>query len=274
MLEQYSKDKMRSEISDSKPPPSPVDDELVEAFVALEIQACSRSNPHTNRNHQGKLEYYENKIRNIPQEFATLKEAQAMMEVVMLRAIHLRFIVAQAVDSLTAEHPVPPLVGLEVNLSPEVQLQLMNALSDFTSCWSAVEPLYKKSRLPEGLPMLYRASVLRCQYLVSYLWTASGLPVNMWYRAYGKEMREIVDLIKLVVIPVGASTSFTLDYLLILPLMVVAWNYRHIQLRREIIEIFSNMKRFVLLLKSYTLKITQRWLFTLFLFKKSKAEKC
>jgi hypothetical protein len=274
MLEQYSKDKMRSEISDSKQPPSPIDDELVEAFVALEIQACSRSNPHTNRNHQGKLEYYETKIRNIPQEFATLREAQAMMEVVMLRAIHLRFIVAQAVDSQTAEHPVPPLVGLEVNLSPEVQLQLMNALSDFTRCWSAVEPLYKKSRLPEGLPMLYRASVLRCQYLVSCLWTASGLPVNMWYRAYGKEMREIMDLIKLVVIPVGASTSFTLDYLFILPLMVVAWNYRHIQLRREIIEIFSNMKRFVLLLKSYTLKITQSWPFTLFLFKKIRSRKC
>jgi hypothetical protein len=248
---------MRSDISDSNPPPSPVDDDLVEAFVALEIQAASRSNPHTNRNHQGKLAYYEAKIRNIPREFATLKEARSMMEVVLLRAIHLRFIVAQAVDSLAAERPVPPLVGLEVNHSPEVQLQLMNALSDFRRCWSAVEPLYKKSRLPEGLSMVYRASVLRCQYLVSYLWTASGLPVNMWYRAYGQEMREIVDLIKLVVIPVGASTSFTLDYLLIMPLMVVAWNYRHIQLRREIIEIFSNMKRFVLLSKSFALKITQ-----------------
>jgi hypothetical protein len=125
----------------------------------------------------------------------------------------------------------PPLTYLEPFRGDQAHFQLCKLLSDLRQWNAAFQPLLKKSKRPEGRSIFGMVSLLRLNYLASYLWfAASTSDTQVYYRKYTRELLENAKIAKtLTTIPNEplSTETFSFDTRLILSMIVVGWNYRH-----------------------------------------------
>jgi hypothetical protein len=138
---------------------------------------------------------------------------------------------------------VPSFIGLASCANDPAAHQLNRCLASFKSWAAAFEPLYRKARSTSGERIFESATQLRMNYLGSLVWVASGShSIGMYYRRYTKELKEIVELSK-VLIDMSDSQTFSMEMRFVLPLAVAGLNYRHRASRQECIRILAAMSR-------------------------------
>ncbi|KUJ19427.1 uncharacterized protein LY89DRAFT_716937 [Mollisia scopiformis] len=254
LMEQYSRQRLRPPSTtteyvqqrggpNSKSMP-PLDKEIVETFMLFEIQSSSYSDGRTTDKHRERMKRFGNTVQKIPKEFTTLKQASSMLSRILLWGIHVRF-TQDGTDftppSAASSEQLPPLLGLR--RCTTVYAELAKAMNKYKQWESAFEPLRTKARRAPGSKLFNGVALLQLHCLSSYIWLAAGSPSRaMYYRKYTRYLREIVDLAKILNAQ-QTEGSFSLDFRTVLPLMIVSANYRHIAIRREVIEIFSSRPR-------------------------------
>ncbi|KAE9367698.1 hypothetical protein N431DRAFT_348684 [Stipitochalara longipes BDJ] len=238
MMEEHTK--KRKEAAMNGPP---IDPELVQAFALLEIQASAWCDTRPGELHLERMYNCADVVENgMPFEFSGIKQAGMILSFNMLRGIHLRF--SQTNSAILEEGTViPPFVGLAPCVNESAVYELNRILASFKAWSAAFEPLYRKARSAAGEKIFESATMLRMHYLGSVAWVASGSPsIEMYYRRYTKELKEIVALGRILV-DLTDTESFSLDMRFVLPLAVVGLNYRHRALRQECIQILTPMYR-------------------------------
>ncbi|KAE8454290.1 hypothetical protein EG329_005215 [Mollisiaceae sp. DMI_Dod_QoI] len=221
----------------------PLDKEIVETLMSLEIQSASVFDGQSADKHRERMKRFGVTVERMPSEFTTVKQASWMLNRILLWGIHVRF-TEDGEDFMSPTAPnehLPPLLGLR--RCTTVYAELAKALNKYKEWQAAFEPLRTKAKRMPGSNLFNRVALLQLHCLSSYVWLASGSPTrSMYYRRYTKYLREIVELAK-VLNAQQTEGSFSLDFRTVLPLMIVCCNYRHIAFRREIIQIFSEMPR-------------------------------
>jgi hypothetical protein len=135
-------------------------------------------------------------LRHMSFEFTRIKQAGFMLSMNMMREIHVRF-------SRSATEPkniiIPQFLGLNPCLNSPAISKLNRALASLTQWCEAFEPLYRKSRSPQVQNLFESSTVLRIHRPSCITWVASGYPsVDLYYRRYMKELREILTLTKIM----------------------------------------------------------------------------
>jgi hypothetical protein len=220
-----------------------LDGEIVETLMLFEIQFSSYSDARTSEKHRERMKRFGATAERMPKEFTNLKQASSMLSRILLWGIHVRF--TQDGDDVaptpSSDEKLPPLLGLRS--CTNVYAELAKALNKYKQWQAAFEPLQTKAKRMPGSSFYYGAALLQLHCLSSYIWLASGSPSrSMYYRKYTRHLREIVDLAELLNAQ-ETKGSFSLDFRTVLPLMIVSSNYRHIAIRREVIEIFYHKPR-------------------------------
>ncbi|CZT13641.1 uncharacterized protein RAG0_17143 [Rhynchosporium agropyri] len=227
-------------------PPS-VDNEIVDMFSMLEIQASSWGDTRSPALHHERMLRCEAATSFMPPEFSTISEATRMMYQVMLRGVHLQLPFKSAISL----EEVPKAIDMDIYISPgpvvsEPQyLQLQSTLGTFQQWRQAYAPLLRRARIGNaGANTLRAATMLHVQYLSGYLWVSASSPrLEMYYRKYTSELQELVECCKMLGAENEAEDFFSLDFRVVLPLQVVVWNYHHRALRREVLDIFRRCPR-------------------------------
>lgn len=221
-----------------RPRLQPVDNEFLQSFAQLEIQACSWGDQRSSHLHYERMLKCAEAAENMPAEFSGIKEAGFILSMITLWGIHLRLSLRK-LESIVVPSFVRPTPFME---SP-VTSELSRVIASFKQWNKAFDPLYRKSRSPRGQHLFEAATLLRVHFLGTLLWAASGSPnTESYYRRYTKELKETVTLSKNL-LRLVAEGSFSFDMRVILPLAVVGLNYRHRAVRREIISILANLNR-------------------------------
>lgn len=173
----------------------------------------------------------------MPSEFKDPLDASYYISMNMLRAVHLQDIGAK--ENLCSDQPR----FAPISWGPTVS-ELNDVLNTFKRWYQAFEPLYRRSRTPEGKHFSDSATLLRLQYLCNYLFVAAGSPnTSLYYRRYEKELWEVIASVKDVIKLIIAGSTFACDQMVVLPLAVTGLNYRHRAVRREAISIFKTLVR-------------------------------
>lgn len=228
LLEAYSKNRNKPIKAQSETGPSPIEEELVEAFAILEIQHAFQSGyQNTLNTHHERLHDSQKFTDNIPAEFSTLRDAEFMLTMVVLRPVHLRITVGQYQNNTPTNMTVA---------------EIRRDQDKFKQWNTAFAPLLKRSRLNRGSDSYKRATLLQFHYLASFLWASSALPLDQWYRKHTTELEECVKLAK-VIITFRKPTPFSLDFQIVHPLLGLGFSYRHRRLRKEIADMFFEMKQ-------------------------------
>ncbi|KAL2059844.1 hypothetical protein VTL71DRAFT_9999 [Oculimacula yallundae] len=222
---------------------TPIDDEIVDMFSMLEIQASSWSDTRSPSLHQERMLRCEVAASFMPSEFSTVQEATRVMYQVMLRGVHLQL----PFESVTF------LKGLDMDLSTRPgplacepkYLDLYSTLGTFQQWGRAYAPLLRRARSENlGKDTLRAATMLHVQYLAGYLRISASSPrLDMYYRKYTNELQELVECCKMLGAENEEEDYFSLDFRVVLPLQVVVWNYHHRALRREVLDIFRRCPR-------------------------------
>ena len=242
MMEEYSKQREKPKETPHAPCLAPIDQDIVQSFAQLEIQTSAWGDQRNIGLHLERMRACNAAVENMPVEFESLRQAGFMLSMNMLRGIHLRFSQTHPANILSSNN-IPPFIGLNSCVTPSAISELGLVLAKFRQWGQAFEPLYRKARSMQNRTLLEGGTLLRMHYLGSYLWNASGSPCKeMYYRRYTEELKEMVELTKALIDMVAVS-SFSLDMMVVLPMAVVGWIYRHRALRREVIAIFSNLVR-------------------------------
>lgn len=249
-------DMMNEYLSHRKPRPSddtwagtstltlpPIDQDITDALLNLEIQSCAFSDPRSTEFHLERMHAWQTAIDNMPLEFRTIKQARLALHQIMLRGIH--FILAtkreaglQAVaDAFHALNPD------SCNIDPQYTA-LCAHFTEFHAWHTAFGPLLRKARTPGGRHMFKSATLLELHYLACYLWLATSAPIGMYYTRYTRELTEIVRLVKSLLGDgngggIYDEPNFALDTRLVMALNTVGLRYRHRALRREVMEILG-----------------------------------
>ena len=241
MMEDYTK--KRKVPAPNTPSGPPVEFELVQAMANLEIQASAWGDMRPGKLHLERMHNCAKVVESsMPSEFSDVNEAGLLLALNMLRGIHLRFSQTNSAD-LPQGIVVFPFLGVDSCTTEPAVHELNRVLASFKAWGAAFEPLYRKSRSPAGEVNFETATLLRLHYLGCTTWNASGFPsIDMYYRRYTKELKEMFALSK-VLLDMSEAQSFSLDMRFVLPLAVVGLNYRHRELRREIIKILVPMHR-------------------------------
>jgi hypothetical protein len=242
MMEAHNKKRKEKGSTSNAPRLAPVDSELVQVFTLLEIQATAWGDSRPGELHLERMYNCAEAVENgLPLEFTGTKHAVVMLRLNMLWGIHLRF--AQMNLAGHEGKVVPSFIGLASCANDPATHQLNRCLASFKSWAAAFEPLYRKARSTSGERIFESATQLRMNYLGSLVWVASGShSIGMYYRRYTKELKEIVELSK-VLIDMSDSQTFSMEMRFVLPLAVVGLNYRHRASRQECIRILAAMSR-------------------------------
>jgi hypothetical protein len=242
MMEEHNKKRKKEDSTSNGPRLPPVDPELVQALVALEIQATAWGDSRPCELHLERMKDCAAAVESgMPFEFSRIKHAVVILALNMTWGIHLRFSQAHLVRHEGSI--VPPFVGLGPCANEPAAHELNRCLASFKVWSAAFEPLYRKARSAAGEKIFEAATQVRMDYLGGLAWVASGSPsIGMYYRRYTKELKEIVALSK-VLLDIGDSQIFSLEMRFVLPLAVVGLNYRHRAMRQECIRILTPMSR-------------------------------
>jgi len=152
-----------------------LDEDVVQAFALLEIQASAMGDQRSAEVHLEKLRACNEAIKPIPAEFKTLKDAEYVLYMNMLRGIHLRFSEMNVTD-ISSNVSGSPIIGLGTCSTRSACSQLSRILGALRQWDEAFQTLYRKAQSPQGRHLLKGATLLRLHYLSSVAWTAVGSP--------------------------------------------------------------------------------------------------
>ncbi|KAK0121734.1 hypothetical protein ONS95_010020 [Cadophora gregata] len=243
-MEAYSKQRRVSRSHPSTPITPPIDDDIAEMFSLLEIQATSwGGDTRSSDLHLERMRDCEITIGEMPREFKDMRYAWRMISQLLLRGIHLRSaqLNAQIQGSLTADPSPAPIITLGPLADEAQHAAMRSVLSQFRQWGLAFEPILRRAESPHASKeMVQSVMMLHLYHLAGIVWAVSGSADKAdYYRCYTKELHEIVRISKLI-----SRTNdeyFSLDIRIVMPLQVVAMNFRHRALRKEVIGIFSRM---------------------------------
>jgi hypothetical protein len=229
--------------------PPPIDDEIEDCIVRLEVQVIAYgigyTVPRSAYQYSQKMRRGQAIVDKLPTPFTSLKEARTALNVVMLRAMHWHLSGGDYVQNLKVSwaealqhpHAVDPTYPQFCNTTDEYQW------------WSlAFTPLLKTARTQRDPALFKGATLLRIHYLASDLCVATYSPlVQYYYTQRTPQLTELVGLIQDMIdtpdMPLVEDTDFQLDIKLIIPLNVVGLKYRHRALRRRAIDILLSLPR-------------------------------
>lgn len=244
VMDQYSRQRKLEVVKPNTLIPPPIDDDIVEMFSMLEIQATSWGDKRRSSLHLQRKQDCEAAIGKFPREFKDQRHASRTLNLIGLRGIHLRLsegnkgIVPSSEESTRAA-----IITLGPLVSEPQHAELRSVLSMFRQWAIAYEP-YLRSVRGSGSNKERKdgASMLYMHYLAMSLWVAPGAPtLDSYYRCHTKELQELVSLSKAM--SIENQDFFSLEFRIVMPLQVVALNYRHRTLRREALTIFSSVPR-------------------------------
>lgn len=237
--------------------PYAVEDDILRAFGSLEIQVMSyadgrNANLHEHYRHCGQAS-----IDEMPAVFYEMKEARALLELVIRRSMHwLRstmhlhnFSAASSPSSsptTDAEDSEGPM-SLFFDVDPTYEEQSAT-LKEYERWDKAFQPLLTRARSRSARQETFlHASTLRLHWLSGYLSIASNNSrcslVNDG--RFTKNVEELVGIARILLSETnqGLDGGFVFDMQIIVPLMTVGWVYRHRALRREAIELLLRSPR-------------------------------
>ncbi|CZR61336.1 uncharacterized protein PAC_11232 [Phialocephala subalpina] len=256
LMEQYTKYRLQGQ-AQTRPPP--LDTEIVEMLMLFEIQFPTYYDGRGEEKYRERRQRFGITVDHIPKEFTNLKQASSMLSRIMLWGIYVRF--TRDGDNfappLIFNEKLPPVLGLRHSTTDYIALA--KALNKYKEWEVAFEPLRTKARRVPGTKLFNGVALLQLHCQACYLWMATGAPDrSMYYRKYTKQLRETVALAKIVNAQ-QVEGSFSLDFRTVLPLMVVSFMYRHIGVRRDIIQLFLDSPRREGLWDSVLLARIMKW---------------
>lgn len=212
----------------------PLNEDLVQVYSILEITASAMGDDRDAAIHLDRLLACKGAIDHMPTEFKTLKEASRIIYLFMRQGIHLRSSQTNT-DNISLNETGPRFIGLST--TPAVS-EVGTLLGTLRQWGDAFGPLWRKAQNTPETRLLKEATLLRMHWLGCIAWVASGTPGA--YTRYTKELTEIVELSKTLLNDI-VTAPFAFDLVLILPLSIVGWAYRHRALRREAISLFQKL---------------------------------
>ncbi|PVH78069.1 hypothetical protein DL98DRAFT_656326, partial [Cadophora sp. DSE1049] len=245
-MEAYSKQRRVLGSKPNTPIPPPIDDDIAEMFSMLEIQATSwGGDRRSSALHLERMRDCEDAVGEIPREFKEIGYAWRTILQILLRAIHLRTAQsnAEALMSSTENLSHAPMITLGPLAGEAQHAELRSVMSRFRQWALAFEPILRRAKSPHSSKeIVNNVMMLYLYYLASHMWAASGSANKAdYYRCYTKELCELVRVCKVMA---GVNYEyFSLDIRIVMPLQVVAMNFRHRALRKEIIGIYSQLPR-------------------------------
>ena len=245
-MEAYSKKRRLVGTKPNTPVPPPIDSDITEMFSMLEIQATSwGGDRRSSALHLERMRDCEIAVGEIPKEFKDIRDAWRMVFPILLRAIHLRLAQSNAGTPLSSDAKLShaPMITLAPVAGDAQHAELRSVLSQFRQWASAFEPFLRRTKNPlVSTDVLKNVMTLYIYYLAAFMWAASGSATRAdYYRCYTKELCELVRVCKMM--SDVNDEYFSLDIRIVMPLQVVAMNFRHRALRKEIIGIYSQLPR-------------------------------
>ncbi|KAL2064368.1 hypothetical protein VTL71DRAFT_4862 [Oculimacula yallundae] len=242
VLEQYKKQRQRLSVEPDKIPPPPIENDIVDMFAMLEVQATSWGDNRGSGLHLQRMRECEASIGEFPKEFKDLGHASRSVFLIALRGIHLRLSQSNE-DALASGMIRGGIMTLGPLVSGPRNSELLSVMAMFAGWVAAYQPFLRRATGQDSSKERRNAALmLYSHYLSIHVWVASGSSdIDSYYRCYTKELREIVELSKDM--SYEHQDYFTLDHRIVMPLQVVAMSYRHRALRQEIITIFSRLPR-------------------------------
>jgi hypothetical protein len=228
--------------------PPKVEDDILQAFGRLEMQATSYSDPRDRETHIHHRECGDVILNGMPLFFATLQEARTYLDLIIRQAMHWVSLLhpTAKVQGLTATSGLMLANGCivkedssELPMAPSQLCHEHYALLDMFKKWeSAFGPVWELAHKSEALHLYIGSSVLRLQYLHAYLKQVTfGIDTSIYYGAYSSELNEIIELARVVLSHTPSSSNFSVDGVIIPPLSTVAYRYRDRKLRKEAIDL-------------------------------------
>ncbi|MAD81638.1 MAG: hypothetical protein CL912_01630 [Deltaproteobacteria bacterium] len=245
-MEAYSKKRRLVGTKPNTPVPPPIDSDITEMFSMLEIQATFwGGDRRSSALHLERMRDCEIAVGEIPKEFKDIRDAWRMVFPILLRAIHLRLAQSNAGTPLSSDAKLShaPMITLAPVAGDAQHAELRSVLSQFRQWASAFEPFLRRTKNPlVSTDVLKNVMTLYIYYLAAFMWAASGSANRAdYYRCYTKELCELVRVCKMM--SDVNDEYFSLDIRIVMPLQVVAMNFRHRALRKEIIGIYSQLPR-------------------------------
>lgn len=241
LIEQKCHD-WNTDSSFSRPPPD-IDNELLERFTELEIQAVAHSGYTMSESQRERLNCRQNIFATMPDEFSSVRQARMTLHLIVLRQIHGIF-VADGFDPVWTEGMIPAIENPDHPdnryLSPTEKLQ------DYENWVAAFDPLLTRARNSGDGRLLRSATALRIYHLTCYLGVIATI-VSFRENYYNQThlLAEIVALAKSLRRNEKPENEwgFSTEMQLVFPLSMVAWKYRHRACRREAIRLLLAFPR-------------------------------
>ena len=219
----------------SSPAPDIIEDDLIHAFVRLDLQAMSN-----NADQYSIAEHFRLKdaaaavVESLPKEFMDITEARNYFNIIARRVVHFGRLL----------EPVAPihLVGERPRLSHrDIFTAHTSYVAEAEQWMAAFMPLFVRTRSPENQHFLAGAT-LRLNYLALYTKLVHFLDKNE--SLFDNEIvnyREMVNLAKILL--EGDDSVFAFDLQIIWSMDIVAMKCRDPLLRREAIRLLTSKPR-------------------------------
>ncbi|KAE8442028.1 hypothetical protein EG329_003929 [Mollisiaceae sp. DMI_Dod_QoI] len=237
----------------SSPEPQIIEDELVQQFRTLEVEASTLYDPLDSSYHaQNRLEGTET-IQSMPEIFTSVEEARLYLDLLSRRIHHFIFSVRPSKAGHSSIEPEPESPGLRTcfdtisafpGLSASLEIE-QELYADEVHCWqTSFDPLFI-SGTPSSTDYLpTRLLKIRSNVLLISLY-GELTTTELIYDSFFSEFQEIVSLARAFfdrsnsekILPTG---SFNSNSGLIHPLRLVADKCRHRSLRRDAIRLLRS----------------------------------
>ncbi|KAN0113266.1 hypothetical protein V8E51_006217 [Hyaloscypha variabilis] len=202
------------------PAPLTIEDEIVEAIQNLDIQITTLMDDHSLARHAEVMNDYRITIATLPTAFASIREAQIYLNLVVRRICHFIAMAQSSTESITLtkkfdnEPPgqISSITGMDIYSTPyfkvtdAVRTQQVQFATEIANWMSAFAPLFEKlcvKREDEEVPFncAYNgAAMMQMQAIATTILTAGIVIRNeMEYDRFNPQFRALVDLATVVV---------------------------------------------------------------------------
>lgn len=242
MMEEYTKKRNEPPVTPYQTRLPPIDNEIEQVLILMEIQATAWGDQRSTSLHLERMQACAAIVENMPAEFDSINDATYYLGKNMMRGIHLRFFYNKSHKKISSPF-APPFLNLNACIDGPALIEMGRVMAAFSQWGLAFAPLYRKIISSADSVLQKGATLLKMHRISGSLWVVSGSPGA--FRAYTKELREVVELSKVLIdmLTLEPLSVAPLDMVVVLPLSVVGWNYRHRALRREAIDILSTLAR-------------------------------
>ncbi|KFY44075.1 hypothetical protein V494_01650 [Pseudogymnoascus sp. VKM F-4513 (FW-928)] len=219
----------------SSPAPDIIEDDLIHAFIRLDLQAMSNNEDQYSMTEHFRLkDAADAVVESLPKEFMNITEARNYFNIIARRVVHFGRLLEPAA-------PIPS-AGQRPRLSHHDILAAHTSYVAEVEKWmSAFMPLFIRTRSPENQHFL-AGTTLRLNYLAIYTKLVHFLDKDE--SLFDNEIvnyREMVNLAKILL--EGDDSIFAFDLQIIWSMDIVAMKCRDPLLRREAIRLLISKPR-------------------------------